>query len=178
DKLNTGYILQSRFRSCADKTGIELTDEEFAFVVANFCDDQQNHPKQVHYTLWSDVMDEVFTTKGFDYHPQMDPKPWIPPSHKGISTTMTPQEEKYVRTAIDRFHKLIIDRRVFLKPHLKDYDRLNSGHITASQFKSSCGTLGLTFSCMDEQNAVIEKFSDSLGFLYYDFVNACETGKY
>jgi hypothetical protein len=176
DPLHTNYVPASRFRSCCDIAGMTLSDEEFRYCLTTFCDDEERHPGFVHYTLFNDKMDEVFTTKGFDTEPLMQPREWVPPTKKGLSTPLTAEEKEHVARAIARFHKHLINRRVFMKPHLQDYDRLNNGHITPAQFQCSCGTLGLQFSSEDEFKAVAEKFTDSLGFLYGSFVDACETG--
>jgi hypothetical protein len=106
----------------------------------------------------------------------MMPREWSPPTKKGVSTPLTDEENQFVATAIARFHKYVVNRRVFMKPHLQDYDRLHNGHITPSQFQCSCGTLGLNYASEDEFKAIVEKFTDTLGFLYGSFVEACETG--
>lgn len=178
DKLNTGYVLASRFRQDANMTGFDFTEIEFDFIKKYFCDDEDNHPGYINYVLWSDIMDEPFTTKGFEKDPHMQSTVIPIPKKKGVSVELTEEQEVLVAQAIARFHKYTIDRRVYLRPHLKDFDRLNNGHITRAQFRSSCGLLGLQFRSEDEQEAVVEKFCDSYGFLYYEFINACETGGY
>ncbi|KAH7826355.1 putative ef hand family protein [Monocercomonoides exilis] len=177
DPLRTGYVAKQRFRSCCDSAGMTLTDEEFDFCINSFCDDPENRSGMVHYTAFADTMDSVVTMKGYEENPSLGAPEWIPPTKKGLSTPLSPEEEQMVSEAIQRFHKIVKNRGLFMKPHLKDFDRLHNGHITAAQFQGSCGTLGLGWKSEDEMNAVIEKFSDSLGFLYIPFVDSCEEGR-
>jgi len=84
------------------------------------------------------------------------------------SGQVTGEKQALARTAIARMEKQIKQRRIMTKPCFQDFDRLNYGYVSASQFAQGLSYLGLE-STEPERKALEALYGDSKGINYHKF---------
>lgn len=134
DKLRKGSITKDRFRRVLKLSGIDVEDYQFELLAQKY---QLDNGQNMDWFSFCRNIDAVNTTRGIEKNPLYD----VP---QLVSDTTLPARRYFLRVQEPERTKLlyILDlvkheiqtRRVLLKPHFADFDRVHNGYVTRSQF--------------------------------------------
>ncbi|KAJ3343918.1 hypothetical protein HDU93_005201 [Gonapodya sp. JEL0774] len=182
DQLRHGTITKDQFRRSMRMLKLDLNEAELQALLNLYLNETKD---RVNYIRFSDDFESVFTTKGMEKNPLLEPAQFdlyyhdTPDDDEGRHV-LTEDEEQHVHAIIARFGKKVRERRMDLLPYFLDFDRaLHNETLTRSQFRSVLGTLG--FPVTDEEfEVLVMKFSvtqlDDVD--YMDFVKEVEGAAY
>lgn len=171
DKLRKGSVTKDRFRRILKLSGIDVEDYQFDLLAQKY---QLDNGQNMDWFSFCRTIDAVNTTRGIEKNPMFD----VP---QVISDTTLParryflklnaQEREKLLYILDLIRKEIQTRRVLLKPHFKDFDRVKNGYVTRSQFLRVLSTFDI-YPQDDYLDVILQCYSDN-GNLnevnYYEF---------
>jgi hypothetical protein len=98
----------------------------------------------VNYVAFSDEIESVFTLKGLEKVPTMEPQQFL--YEKGADpalNVLTKDEEHILEGVLNRFREKVRQKRINVLSYLEDFDFVREGTITTNQFRSVLGSLNL-----------------------------------
>eukprot|EP00667_Euglena_gracilis_P004393 EG_transcript_4413 len=132
DPLRSGVVTRGQFASALTMCGIALSPAELQLLYAKY--ESPARPGGVKWLVFADAIDEVFTTKGLEYSPT-----------RALDTTqriltkrvaeLEPRAGPAVEDVLARLRQVVRAHGILLPPFFEDYDKHNTGRITASQFQ-------------------------------------------
>ncbi|XP_067828759.1 uncharacterized protein [Heptranchias perlo] len=161
DKLNSGHILKSNFRRALDLDEFELQPSEMAILEKAY----ENCGKTdfVDYKLFIDDIESIFTLNHLEKFPRAEVTQYKPPADWTLNTLSTEDASVYQQT-LARLAQKVREKQVQLFPLFEDYDRLNIGSVSQSQFHRVLTELDLD-SVLSLQNirVLCHKFRVTIG---------------
>ncbi|XP_048419206.1 uncharacterized protein LOC125467433 isoform X1 [Stegostoma tigrinum] len=131
DKLNSGRISNSNFRRALDLDGFELQPSEMEILEKAY--ESCNMPGYIDYKLFIAEIESIFTLDHLEKFPQAEVTQYKPPPDWTLNTLTTEEITAY-QQALARLAERVKKRQLQLFPPFEDYDRLNIGSVTQSQF--------------------------------------------
>lgn len=158
-----------------------LSDLEIESLCAHFADPDDK--SRVYWKSFVDCVDGVFTKTNLEKNPFeiviVPPQEVIDLKPEGNENWHDLKNEirDLCTNVIYKIKSQISNRRLFLEPKFRMFDRHNISHVTRSQAKQVLLTNGLLIS--DEEMYAIEKrYNDDLGFNYRWFLNEADPQDY
>ncbi|EDW24146.1 GL23541 [Drosophila persimilis] len=183
DALNIGSITKNQFERGLSTMGVGkyLSQREMAVLVDRYLD-----PMDINRVRWRNFVDEidtVFTIKNLDKMPQCvveSPLRHIQelPRPGAVDWQSAPQSMREVcEEAMAKIRIRIRNRRLYLHPFFRSYDKLNSGHVRCNQTNQIFRTNGILLSDQ-ELDAVLHRYGNELGFHYTKFLDDVDPAEY
>ncbi|SPP87851.1 Hypothetical predicted protein [Drosophila guanche] len=183
DALRIGSITKNQFERALSNMGVGkyLSQRELAVLVDRYLD-----PMDINRVRWRNFVDEidaVFTIKNLDKMPQCvveSPLRHIQemPRPGAVDWQATPQSMRELcEEAMAKIRIRIRNRRLYLHPFFRSYDKLNSGHVRCSQTNQIFRTNGILLS-NQELDAVLHRYGNELGFYYTKFLDDVDPAEY
>ncbi|EDV26117.1 uncharacterized protein TRIADDRAFT_24458 [Trichoplax adhaerens] len=184
DTLRCGSITENRFRMGLSNMGFSsmgkynLAESEFKSLCKHYAD--PNRQQHVLWRCFMDDVDQVFTGKELE----KTPSTVVAPSETALLprlgatnwNNVEDRRKERLNAILHRMKKNIEQRRVLATPFFRDFDKHNHGHVTSFQFRQCLTYMGLHTS--DEELQIIEeKFADSEGFNYVEFLQVVQPEK-
>ncbi|KAH8381954.1 hypothetical protein KR009_001125 [Drosophila setifemur] len=204
DALRIGSITKNQFERGLSNMGVGkyLTQRELGILLERYTD-----PLDINRVRWRSFVDEidtgervarawkiffklfllsflaVFTIKNLDKMPQCAvesplrhiqdlPRPGAVDWQAAPLTVRELCEEAMVKIRIR-----IRNRRLYLHPFFRSYDKLNSGHVQCNIAKQIFRTNGILLSD-PEQDSVLIRYGNELGFCYTKFLDDVDPAEY
>lgn len=158
-----------------------LSDAEIKSLGAHFADPEDS--SRINWTSFVDSIDEVFTRKNLEKNPFeiviVPPHEVTDLKHEGSENwhEIKPEMRDLCTNVFYKIKSQISNRRLFLEPKFKMFDRLNLSHVTRSQARQILLTNGL-FLAEQEFYALEKRYNDDLGFNYRWFLNEVDPQDY
>ncbi|XP_026669887.1 uncharacterized protein LOC108625584 [Ceratina calcarata] len=183
DPLNAGKVTITKFRRGLDSLQISsigrlyLAEPEIDALITLYKD--PNDPDRVCWRTFEDDIDKVFTVKELEKLPNLKveapPKEIAELGRKGVADWQCekPGVRELCEEALLKVRHRVSERRIFIKQFFKDYDRLNTGHVTRAQLRRILRTAALLLSG-EEEFALEQRYNDDLGFNYNWFLQELE----
>ncbi|KAJ3122662.1 hypothetical protein HK101_006549, partial [Irineochytrium annulatum] len=137
DALRCGRITRNHFRRALKVLYLELTEDQLAALETTY--ENPHDRASIDYVRFSDDVESVFTAKGLETAPTVNPATFAGYS-KGADPALNKLEgegdEKILRKVIARLREKVIIRRVDILSYLEDFDFVREGTITTNQFRS------------------------------------------
>ncbi|XP_051897298.1 uncharacterized protein LOC127584565 [Pristis pectinata] len=131
DKLNSGRILKTNFRRALDLDGFELQPSEMAILEKVY--ESCKEPDFVDYKVFINEIESIFTVDHLEKSPQAEVSQYKPPADWTLNTLSAEEICVYEET-LGRLAEKVRKKQIQLFPPFEDYDRLNIGSVTQSQF--------------------------------------------
>lgn len=171
DKLRKGSVTKDRFRRILKLSGIDIEDYQFELLVNKY---QLDNGQNMDWFSFCRNIDSVNTTRGIEKNPLFDVPQVVSdttlPARRYFLKMNGPEREKLLHI-LDLIRHEIQTRRVLLKPHFKDFDRVCNGYVTRSQFLRVLSTFDI-YPKDDYLDVMLQCYSDN-GNLnevnYYEF---------
>ncbi|KAI8521606.1 hypothetical protein Bbelb_013600 [Branchiostoma belcheri] len=132
DKLRTGRMKKNSFRRALDLCKFELKPSEVAILEREF--QSPVDPDFVEYLRFSDEVESIFTIKELEKMPEVTPQQFKPPVEWQLNV-LSEENEAMVKVTMERIAEKVKKHRMQLFPPFEDFDRVNNGTVSRSQFK-------------------------------------------
>ncbi|KAH8273151.1 hypothetical protein KR018_006862 [Drosophila ironensis] len=183
DTLRIGSITKNQFERGLSVMGVGkyLSQRELGILLERYTDPVDTN--RVRWRNFVDEIDTVFTIKNLDKMPQCvveSPLKHIQqlPREGAIDWHGAPQGMRDLcEDAMAKIRIRIRNRRLYLHPFFRIYDKLNSGHVKCSIATRVFRTNGILLSD-PEQNAVLSRYGNELGFGYTKFLDDVDPAEY
>ncbi|XP_033149875.1 uncharacterized protein LOC108601541 [Drosophila busckii] len=183
DTLNIGSITKNQFERGLSNMGVGkyLSQREFELLAERYMD-----PLDMTRIRWRNFVDEidtVFTTKNLDKMPLCvveSPLQHIKemPRPGTLDWQAAPQNLRDLcEEAMAKIRLRIRNRRLYLHPFFRNYDKLNSGHVRCNQANQIFRVNGILLS-EQELNSVLHRYGNELGFFYTKFLDDVDPAEY
>ena len=159
DTLRKGEVSEEQFKRAIQMMNLTVTKQDLEALVSQF--KQPN--SLVNYRQFLQELDSVFNHES-EYSPV-----------KAALSTFSPNElssvqQQQVSEALQVFRNIMKIQRILVKPAFQNFDRANTGHVSASQFVRVLTTLGVAPNNIELKNLMAKLYTDShLGVNYYKF---------
>lgn len=172
DKLRKGYCSADQFRRTLQLTDLQITDHQMFLLY-----DKYRLPDGlVNYKQFCEDIDLIWTKPGIEQNPLEKVNKVTEDSTlmaRRDYFDVNNNEEAKLDDFLNGIRKEIFDRRLLLKPHFQDFDRVRNGYCTKSQFLRILNQFGILAT--DEYiNLLLKRYVDK-GSLhevnYYRFCN-------
>ncbi|XP_067876442.1 uncharacterized protein [Heterodontus francisci] len=161
DKLNSGRILKSNFRRALDLDGFELQPLEVAILEKAY--ESCEKPDFVDYKLFIAEIESIFTLDHLEKFPLAEVTQYKPPADWTLNTLSTEEVTVY-QQALARLAEKVRKKQLQLFPLFEDYDRLNIGSVTQSQFHRVLTELDLeSVLSLQDIRVLCHKFRVTIG---------------
>ncbi|XP_069741796.1 EF-hand calcium-binding domain-containing protein 6-like [Narcine bancroftii] len=140
DKLNSGRILKANFRRAFDLDGFELQPSEMGILEKVY--ESCKEPDFVDYKAFIKEIESIFTLDHLEKYPQVEVIRYKPPADWTLNT-LSADEICVYEESLNRLAEQVRKKQVQLFPPFEDFDRLNIGSVTQSQFHRVLTELGL-----------------------------------
>eukprot|EP00731_Ephydatia_muelleri_P005665 Em0002g1841a len=161
DKFKCGRIRVTLFRRALDLAGLGLTPGEVALLEESYC--SLSESGHVDYISFCDEVESIFTTKQLEKMPTAHVTQYVIPNELE-GNVLSQEEDTRVNRAVGKMAEVVRARRIQLPPLFQDYDRVNIGSVTTSQFHRVLSELQLE-SLVDppELQLICQKFCVKVG---------------
>jgi Ca2+-binding EF-hand superfamily protein len=159
DTLRKGEVSEEQFKRAIQMMNLTVTKQDLETLVASY--KQANN--LVNYRLFLQEVESVFNHES-EYSPV-----------KAALETFSPHElsslqQQQVSEALKVFQNIMKIQRILVKPAFQNFDRANTGHVSASQFIRVLTTLGVAPNNIELKTMMARLYTDShLGVNYYKF---------
>ncbi|XP_017001303.2 uncharacterized protein [Drosophila takahashii] len=183
DSLNVGSITKNQFERGLSNMGVGkyLTQREMSILLERYTDPVDTN--RVRWRNFADEIDTVFTIKNLEKMPQCVvesplrhiqelPRPGAVPWE-----TVSSNIRDLCEDAMAKIRIRIRNRRLYLHPFFRSYDKLNSGHVRCNIAKQIFRTNGILLSD-PEQDSVLSRYGNELGFCYTKFLDDVDPAEY
>ncbi|XP_071455761.1 uncharacterized protein [Hetaerina americana] len=184
DGVNCGKITLEQFRRGLDGFGISgvhhlyLSEQEINDIINIYRD--PNDQTRVCWQVFENDVDLIFTTKNLEKYPNLklaNPEQEKIQSFNSVCNNNWTNADAVYRNLVEEIvgniRKKIQTHSMNIRPHFKDYDRRNCGHVTIPQFRQCLVYYGFLLS-VEEIFALEERYSDEMGFNYIWFLSEVE----
>ncbi|KAH8294267.1 hypothetical protein KR054_010139 [Drosophila jambulina] len=183
DTLNLGSITRNQFERGLSNMGVGkyLSQRELGILLDRYIDPVDTN--RVRWRNFVDEIDSVFTIKNLDKMPQCVVE--SPPRHiqelprpGAVDWQTVPANIRDAcEDAMAKIRIRIRNRRLYLHPFFRSYDKLNSGHVRCNIAKQIFRTNGILLTDQ-EQDAVLSRYGNELGFCYTKFLDDVDPAEY
>ncbi|GAB1608230.1 Hypothetical predicted protein [Argonauta hians] len=162
DKLNSGRIIKSNFERAIGLSPLNLNESEMAFLKTRFS--SRNNPENVDYRKFCEEIESIFTVPNLEKFPQQEVEQYQP-KNEWETNSLTQEEEAEFMDGMSRIAKKVREDRIQLFPLMEDYDKLNIGSLSHSQFRRVLVELSLGSYFSDKElNTICKKFRVQVGY--------------
>ncbi|KAH8388320.1 hypothetical protein KR093_003853 [Drosophila rubida] len=200
DPLNVGSITKNQFERGLSNMGVgkHISQRELALLIDRYMD-----PLDTNRIRWRNFVDEidtgkpstiivvppllsclaVFTIKNLDKMPQCvveSPLQHIKelPRPGTLDWQAAPQDVREMcEEAMSKIRLRIRNRRLYLHPFFRNYDKLHSGHVNCHQANQIFRINGILLSNR-ELDSVLHRYGNELGFYYTKFLDDVDPAEY
>lgn len=171
DKLRKGSVTKDRFRRILKLSGVDVEDYQFDLLAEKY---QLDNGQNMDWFSFCKNIDSVNTTRGIEKNPQFEVPQIVSdttlPARRYFLRIQEPQRTKLLYI-LDLIKHEIQTRRILLKPHFSDFDKVNIGYVTRSQFLRVLSKFDI-YPQEDYLEVILQCYSDN-GNLnevnYYEF---------
>ncbi|EGD76932.1 hypothetical protein PTSG_07273 [Salpingoeca rosetta] len=145
DKLRKGRVTVRAFRSALSMCGLELTLPEYRALESEYAVPEV--PEHVNYVKFCREVDAVFGATDLHREPTLESQQFIPPMDIEVEANtrkMAGEEKNVAEEVLMHVARIVDERGVAMNDDFKDYDRVNRGSVTRSQFQRVLSDLRLT----------------------------------
>ncbi|XP_038638944.1 uncharacterized protein LOC119956125 [Scyliorhinus canicula] len=161
DKLNSGRILKNNFRRALDLDGFELQPSEMAILEKAY--ESCGKPDYVDYKQFIAEIESIFTLEHLEKFPRAEVTQYKPPPDWELNVLST-EEITVLQKAVARLAETVKTRQLQLFPLFEDYDRLNMGCVTQTQFHRVLLELELAALLSTQEIRVLcQRFHQNIG---------------
>ncbi|XP_078391762.1 uncharacterized protein LOC144674143 isoform X1 [Cetorhinus maximus] len=161
DKLNSRCILKINFRRALDLDGFELQPSEMAILEKAY--ESCEKPDYVDYKQFIAEIESIFTLDHLEKFPRAEVTQYKPPPDWTLNMLSTEEVTVYQK-AMARLAERVRRDQLQLFPLFEDYDRLNIGSVTQSQFHRVLAELDLeTLLSIQETRVLCHRFRVTIG---------------
>lgn len=155
-------IKSEQFKRALDVSGLHLSAAEVQLLLAKyrFADD----PSFVDYRRFCDLVDKVFTVKGLEAKPTLQPGQSDLPVKTFALEPLTATEETLLATVKQKLLAAVMNKGIVLKDVFHDFDRSNAGKVTRPQFVRDI--LDIVVLSSDEMDVLLKAYGDRLDVHY------------
>ncbi|KAL7730468.1 hypothetical protein ACLKA6_000475 [Drosophila palustris] len=183
DPLQVGSITKNQFERGLSNMGVGkyISQREFALLTDRYLDPLDTN--RIRWKNFVDEIDTVFTIKNLDKMPQCvveSPLAHIRelPRPGTLDWQTAPQDIRDLcEDAMSKIRLRIRNRRLYLHPFFRNYDRLHSGHVNCHQANQIFRINGILLS-NPELEAVLHRYGNELGFYYTKFLDDVDPAEY
>eukprot|EP00760_Papus_ankaliazontas_P020676 PhM_4_TR18485/c0_g1_i1/m.65504 len=134
DPLRNGSLNLAKFSTGLSIAGIKLDDAELKKLLEAF--GSQKVPGAINWVSFADRVDELFTTKGLESNPAKHHVSAQALLEKRATEHMPKgADNEEIVHVLNKIAEFVRNRGVLLPPFFKDFDRHNTGRISATQFQ-------------------------------------------
>jgi len=143
DRLNSGRVTAAMFERGLDLAGLNLTGEELKAIADAYR--SASHTGFVEYLVFSQDVERAMAPAGLEQAPLGSTQPYLPLADIEIAaqTRGVDVDQAMLETLVDKFGDSVRARRLDLLPFFEDYDRINNGCVSRSQFARVLQTISL-----------------------------------
>lgn len=173
DKLNSGRMKKSNFRRALDICHLAIQESELSILEDHY---QSCDSDYVDYLRFSDDIEAIFATKHMEKMPTVDPHQFQPADQLKLNGLL-PEHELLLHKCLERIAFQVKVKRMQLFTFFKDYDTVNNGCISKSQFRRVINTIGLgeLVPTETEWNCLSNKFNMPIGGREdFNYVTFCD----
>ena len=186
DPLNSGFVTKSQFVRCLSLMGLSsigafnVTKAQVEALCKQYIN--PNDALKVSWKEFEHDVESVFTLRNLE----KDPNLLVPKSNMFLMPkpgTVSWKDDENLNTSdnfntvIDNLRQIVDQRRIDCWPPFKDFDKLNRGHVTSTQFRQSLAKLSLPV--VDKDVQILEaKFMNNEGFNYVEFLGKLQPHPY
>lgn len=159
DQLRKGEVSEAQFRRALSMMNFSLTHADLDSICACF----KQSSGSINYRNFLAEIDSVFNDEA-------ETSPVKAALKQFSSTGLNDFQRVQIEEALKIFQNIMKIQRILVKPAFQDFDRSNTGHVSASQFIRVLTTLGVAPSNPELKTLMAKFYSDShLGVNYYRF---------
>jgi|EP00670_Eutreptiella_braarudii_P001368 Ca2+-binding EF-hand superfamily protein len=132
DTLRSGVVTKAQFATALTISGMTLRQDELDLLYVRYA--SPTKPGFVQWLTFADAVDEVFTCKKLEQSPTKTPGT----TQRILAKKRQEQEPElsdHVEAILARLNEVVRTRGILLPPFFQDFDKHNTGRITASQFQ-------------------------------------------
>ncbi|EDW67374.1 uncharacterized protein [Drosophila virilis] len=183
DSLQVGSITKNQFERGLSNMGVGkyLSRRELDLLANRYLDPMDTN--RVRWRNFVDEIDTVFTIKNLDKMPQCvveSPLVHIKelPRPGTLDWQAAPVDVRELcEEAMAKIRLRIRNRRLYLHPFFRNYDKLHSGHVNCHQANQIFRINGILLS-NPELDAVLHRYGNELGFYYTKFLDDVDPVEY
>ncbi|GLV45240.1 chaoptin [Carabus blaptoides fortunei] len=187
DMYNCGRITTNQFERGLDALGVGrihrmyLSPEEIRALVIQYRDPID--PYRICWKTFENDIDTVFTYKCLEKQPSLavdvPPQEVVELRKKGTKDwqQVNPAQKDLCEYALAKIRCKVRTRRLMVKTAFRDYDRLNTGHVSRQQMRQ-CFVRYSILLTDEELYALEERFNDDVGFNYFWFLKEMEAKRF
>ena len=159
DQLRKGEVSEDQFKRAIQMMNLTLTKQDLDSLAGKY----RSANGLINYRSFLEEVDSVFNHET-EYSPVKVARERMP------SNDLTPSQKQQILDALKVFQSIMKIQRILVKPAFQDFDRANTGHVSASQFVRVLTTLGVAPSNIELKTLMAKLYTDShLGANYYKF---------
>ncbi|XP_064553144.1 LOW QUALITY PROTEIN: uncharacterized protein LOC135438677 [Drosophila montana] len=183
DSLQVGSITKNQFERGLSNMGVGkyLSRRELDLLADRYLDPLDTN--RVRWRNFVDEIDTVFTIKNLDKMPQCvveSPLVHIKelPRPGTLDWQAAPVDVRELcEEAMAKIRLRIRNRRLYLHPFFRNYDKLHSGHVNCHQANQIFRINGILLS-NPELDSVLHRYGNELGFYYTKFLDDVDPAEY
>ncbi|XP_030559267.1 uncharacterized protein LOC115761605 [Drosophila novamexicana] len=183
DSLQVGSITKNQFERGLSNMGVGkyLSRRELDLLANRYLDPLDTN--RVRWRNFVDEIDTVFTIKNLDKMPQCvveSPLVHIKelPRPGTLDWQAAPVDVRELcEEAMAKIRLRIRNRRLYLHPFFRNYDKLHSGHVNCHQANQIFRINGILLS-NPELDSVLHRYGNELGFYYTKFLDDVDPAEY
>jgi Ca2+-binding EF-hand superfamily protein len=162
DRLNSGRVSATMFERGLDLAKLDLSPPELLAVMDAYASQQAGY---VEYKVFAEDIEAAAAPSALEQQPLASTAPYVPLADIEIAAEQRKVEEAEndsLIEAIRRFSDIARARRLELLPFFQDFDKINNGCVSRSQFWRVLQDLGLV--CNDgELEALCKRYQVNIG---------------
>ncbi|ESO00551.1 hypothetical protein HELRODRAFT_175512 [Helobdella robusta] len=175
DKLNTGYVTKSNFRRSLDQFRFEIKELESCLLEDHYkC---PSDPNKINYVDFSNELESIFACPNLEKTPTKECEPFSVPGRCDL-VTLTEEEEQLLACCLQKLLNMQTNTpktncpptqykaiHPSFYPFLRDFDKVNVGAVSKTQFRRALDELGLGSEINNEAawNVIFKKFAIPIG---------------
>ncbi|EDV92987.1 uncharacterized protein LOC6563620 [Drosophila grimshawi] len=183
DTLQVGSITKNQLERGLSNMGVGkyLSQRELDLLAARYMDPLDTN--RIRWRNFVDEIDTVFTIKNLEKMPQCvveSPLSHIKelPRPGTLDWQAAPMDIRDLcEEAMSKIRLRIRNRRLYLHPFFRNYDKLFSGHVNCHQANQIFRINGILLS-NPELDAVLHRYGNELGFYYTKFLDDVDPAEY
>jgi Ca2+-binding EF-hand superfamily protein len=159
DQLRKGEVSEAQFRRALIMMNLTLNSSDLDQICSNY----RTESGAISYRKFLSEIDSVF-------YDEKEISPVKAALKQMTSSDVTPDQRHQIQEALKVFQNIMKIQRILVKPAFQDFDRSNTGHVSASQFIRVLTTLGISSSNPELRTLMAKLYTDGhLGVNYYKF---------
>lgn len=159
DTLRKGEVSEAQFKRALSMMNFALTQKDLDSISSSY----KQPSGLINYRDFLKELNSVF-------HDEIESSPVKAALKQTIPQIISQDQQHQIYEALQIFRNIMKIQRILVKPAFQDFDRSNTGHVSASQFIRVLTTLGVAPSNNELKTLMAQLYTDGhLGVNYYKF---------